>query len=946
MSEKFDPYHKWLGIPKPEQPPHHYRLLGVALYESDPDVIEGAADRQMAHVQTHKSGPHSAVSQQLLNELSAAKLCLLNPKKKAAYDTQLKAKLKPAAAALPVAAVAKPVLPEEENVLAVNLVTDPAGSFVGGSSVSTIGRGRTAAAALRKKKQQQTAMMTAGLAVALAAAVGLAGWKLMAGSPEELPLDDGSNSPAQVAQQVPDKPTEKPAKKTPAEKKPDKNVQPGKNKPPIEKNDPPTNKGKNEPPDLKQPVNLLERVNLAQDITSGSWELARGVLSSSDSDKNAVVQFAVEPPSDYSLTLEVEPSEKYESLFVGVPVAGRTVMAIIDGWNRTASGLHLVDKKEAKDNVTTNRGGPRLKAGETNLVVAEVRQRGLVRVSVNDQQVFEWQGKPEQLSHYEMWAPVEHPGRPFIGGHYGYKFSRVELALLPREEPVKIAKSNPPKKPKDEPNEKNKGDLSSVGMGPKNKQPVPDGDELGKLRKEIRDEYQKDFADARTAEEKGDLADKLFHWGLDPADPLPRRYALMEEGRQMAAEVGRIELVLNCIAELRKPFDVDVLALQCDSLTKAAKATGVDHALLAATCLDLVDGAVDDERYEQAEILSGLAKAEAIKAKDADLRESAAEKEAFVRRLMSEKDAVAEARATLEKDAYDLQANLTLGKHLCLLRGAWEEGLPLLAKGADETLQELAELEQAEPDDSEAQDKLGDAWWEAAAKAPAAEREDYKDRARYWYEQALPSLAGARKNTVEGRLGIKSGSPASTALSPLDILLKKAATALKSKRVSPTSVVGTNRGAKAFDEINKDGGVLIGFQISLQTSNDDTYIRSLQPIYMTSEGRKTGSTYGRVNRNRQVTIEAKEGYVVTQVTLRPNRGNATNITGLGVTFAKLSPRGLGRKPDDLYQSDWIGDNNQANIVSLGVVGKAIMGIFGFERNNNDYPTGLGIYVLP
>ena len=43
MSERFDPYYTWLGIPPPQQPPHHYRLLGVELFEGSPDVIERAA---------------------------------------------------------------------------------------------------------------------------------------------------------------------------------------------------------------------------------------------------------------------------------------------------------------------------------------------------------------------------------------------------------------------------------------------------------------------------------------------------------------------------------------------------------------------------------------------------------------------------------------------------------------------------------------------------------------------------------------------------------------------------------------------------------------------------------------------------------------------------------------------------------------------------------------
>src|SRR6516164_9484971 len=92
MSESFDAYHKWLAIPPSEQPPNHYRLLGLGLFESDPDVIQAAADRQMAHVQTYKNGPHSETSQKLLNEIAAAKLCLLKAERRKAYDEQLREK--------------------------------------------------------------------------------------------------------------------------------------------------------------------------------------------------------------------------------------------------------------------------------------------------------------------------------------------------------------------------------------------------------------------------------------------------------------------------------------------------------------------------------------------------------------------------------------------------------------------------------------------------------------------------------------------------------------------------------------------------------------------------------------------------------------------------------------------------------------------------------------
>jgi hypothetical protein len=93
MADAFDPYYKWLGIPPQEQPPNHYRLLAINLFESDADVIEAAADRQMSHLRSYQTGKHSAESQKLLNECAAARVALLNPQKKADYDGQLGEKL-------------------------------------------------------------------------------------------------------------------------------------------------------------------------------------------------------------------------------------------------------------------------------------------------------------------------------------------------------------------------------------------------------------------------------------------------------------------------------------------------------------------------------------------------------------------------------------------------------------------------------------------------------------------------------------------------------------------------------------------------------------------------------------------------------------------------------------------------------------------------------------
>jgi hypothetical protein len=92
MANDFDPYYKWLGIPPRDQPPNHYRLLGIELFESDRDVIDAAANRVMSYLKDLAVGDDAHHSQKLLNEVARARLCLLNRQKKDDYDAELRQK--------------------------------------------------------------------------------------------------------------------------------------------------------------------------------------------------------------------------------------------------------------------------------------------------------------------------------------------------------------------------------------------------------------------------------------------------------------------------------------------------------------------------------------------------------------------------------------------------------------------------------------------------------------------------------------------------------------------------------------------------------------------------------------------------------------------------------------------------------------------------------------
>jgi hypothetical protein len=137
MADATDSYSRWLGIPAEEQPPNHYRLLGVGLFEPDRTAIDAAAKRLMAHLQRSASGDDAPSIRGLLTEIANARICLLTPQKRNDYDARLRSTLnssRSAAAPIPKASPpAKAVAngPSDEAIASDNTAwADDGGSVV------------------------------------------------------------------------------------------------------------------------------------------------------------------------------------------------------------------------------------------------------------------------------------------------------------------------------------------------------------------------------------------------------------------------------------------------------------------------------------------------------------------------------------------------------------------------------------------------------------------------------------------------------------------------------------------------------------------------------------------------------------------------------------------------------------------------------------------------
>jgi len=84
-----DVYKEWLGIPEGVRPPDLYTLLRLVKFEDETEKIRKNYTKLNTHIRKFASGQYSVPSQDLLNEMAKAMLCLTDPERKREYDESL-----------------------------------------------------------------------------------------------------------------------------------------------------------------------------------------------------------------------------------------------------------------------------------------------------------------------------------------------------------------------------------------------------------------------------------------------------------------------------------------------------------------------------------------------------------------------------------------------------------------------------------------------------------------------------------------------------------------------------------------------------------------------------------------------------------------------------------------------------------------------------------------
>lgn len=91
MDEVFNPYYAFLGLDEEVTSPGFYQILRLRETECDAAKINAAADKATARARACRPGANAVEWSRLLDEIQAARTCLLDPAQRAAYDQQQRA---------------------------------------------------------------------------------------------------------------------------------------------------------------------------------------------------------------------------------------------------------------------------------------------------------------------------------------------------------------------------------------------------------------------------------------------------------------------------------------------------------------------------------------------------------------------------------------------------------------------------------------------------------------------------------------------------------------------------------------------------------------------------------------------------------------------------------------------------------------------------------------
>lgn len=299
------------------------------------------------------------------------------------------------------------------------------------------------------------------------------------------------------------------------------------------------------------------------------------------------------------------------------------------------------------------------------------------------------------------------------------------------------------------------GGETSSPTGSSNLIEVPPEEALAQARDLLRDLYGKQYAEARTWQDKARLAQHLLT-EASKVEANPAHYhELLRIARDVAVAGGDVTAGQKSIELLTQRFQLDGLTLRLkllEDLAKSPRKTEAAEALRKESLQLLLD-AFDADNFDVAlPAFDRLVEFTRIKGDRAELLRLAQRKQPLEAAKQAH-DSAASAAAALQANPNDAAASETLGKYLCFVKNRWDIGLPHLVRAAEVKLRVVATIDLEATRSPQDTLSLADQYWEMA--------DDYKQpftrglhlRAAVCYQTAKATLPdGLEKLKAQKRI--------------------------------------------------------------------------------------------------------------------------------------------------------------------------------------------------
>jgi hypothetical protein len=296
--------------------------------------------------------------------------------------------------------------------------------------------------------------------------------------------------------------------------------------------------------------------------------------------------------------------------------------------------------------------------------------------------------------------------------------------------------------------------LSGRGAGPgilaRGTRAVPALEARTAALKLLDDSYKVDAA--KTPAEKKACAEKLLAASKEASVSDAERFALWQRTASLAADAGEAKLVQTAIEEMARTFDYDAGNAMEKMLVRVmdnVKDETTLDACIPVTQKTIFEYIVRDE-VDAALRLTDATYTLCLKSFGKKHRKFVFDGQALIRRLEQHWLRAREAREAIASGAGTPAHQRELGRFLCVYNGQWDQGLPHLVQGDNETYAAAARLDMENPAENAARIAVGDRWYDIAVANPSDD--GFAARAIHWYSQAVGGASGIAKTKAMTRL--------------------------------------------------------------------------------------------------------------------------------------------------------------------------------------------------